>query len=161
MNQSRAKTVLGLLICLLFMPVNGPAAQGNLQLVEDFQQLGNEARQRQIPILLMVSQYHCGFCERMREEVLGPMVLSGDYTSRVLIRELRMDPGSTVRDFQGERLTAAAFSARYKTRVTPTLLFLDAQGKEAAERIVGINTVDYLLFYIEDAINEALNNQSK
>jgi len=97
----------------------------------------------------------------MKEEVLEPMVLSGDYTARVLIRELRMDPGSYVTDFQGERLTAAAFSARYKTRVTPTLLFLDAQGQEAAERIVGINTVDYLLFYIEDAINKALNRQSK
>lgn len=156
MKKSRAKPSLKLLLCLLVLSVDCLAVQIQIPPVEDFQQLAREAEQRQLPILLMVSQYHCGFCERMKEEVLGPMMLSGDYTSRVLIRELLIDPGEYVTDLQGRRLSTEAFIARYQTRVTPTLLFLDAQGKEAAERIVGINTVDYLIFYIEDAIDEAM-----
>jgi thioredoxin-related protein len=156
MKQSRLKASLRLLLCLLVWSVNSRAAEDEVPSVEDFQQLAQEAQARRLPILLMVSQYHCGFCERMKEEVLGPMVLSGDYTSRVLIRQLQIDPGQNVTDFQGRRLSAEAFIARYKIRVTPTLLFLDAKGNEATKRIVGINTVDFLIFYIEEAIDEAI-----
>jgi len=161
MQHSRTKPFLRLLLCLLMLSASGLFAGEGVPSVEDFQQLAREAELRQLPILLMVSQYHCGFCERMKEEVLGPMMLSSDYTSRVLIRELQIDPGHYVTDFQGQRLSAEAFTARYKTQVTPTLLFLDAQGNEAAERIVGINTVDFLIFYIEDAINEAMGVQAR
>ncbi|MEJ2590632.1 MAG: thioredoxin fold domain-containing protein [Candidatus Thiodiazotropha sp.] len=122
---------------------------------EDLSRLAAESKQRRIPILLVVSQYHCGYCERMKQEVLLPMQLSGDYVDRVLMRELMIDPGETVIDFAGKREDAAAFAARYKVNVTPTLLFLAPDGTEAAERIRGINTVDYLLFYIEQAIDAA------
>jgi thioredoxin-related protein len=122
---------------------------------KDLRQLGNSAVERQIPILLMVSQYHCGFCEQMKREVLYPMQLSGEYSNKVIMRELLIDPGEMVTNFQGQRESADACSDRYQVHVTPTLLFLDPKGNEVAERILGINTVDYLLFYIEEAIDTA------
>jgi thioredoxin-related protein len=122
---------------------------------ENLRQLAAEAKQRQLPIMLVVTQDHCGYCERMKREVLQPMQLSGDYDDRVLMRELMMDPGEMVTNFQGRREPASAFIGHYKVNVTPTLLFLDASGEEAAERILGINSVDYLLYYIEDAIDKA------
>ncbi len=152
MNPSRLIQV----ICLMLL-LAGPVAADTLTLQQatDLKQLGEGAEKRGIPILLMVSQYHCGFCQRMKQEVLHPMLLSGDYSDRVLIRELPIDPGETLTNFEGRHESAGAFSTRYQVRVTPTLLFLDAKGNEMAERILGINTVDYLLFYIEDAIDTA------
>lgn len=122
---------------------------------DNLQQLGETAAERGIPILLMVSQYHCGYCERMKNEILNPMLLSGEYEGRVLMRELSIDPGEQVINFQGLPESAESFSHGYKAYVTPTLLFLDGSGQEAVERIRGINTIDYLPLYIEDAIDNA------
>lgn len=126
-----------------------------LKQARDLQALGETAEQKRIPILLMVSQEHCGFCELMKQEVLDPMLLSEEYTDLVLMRELLIDPGEMVINFAGRRQTAEDFSDGYSVWVTPTLLFLDPQGRQAAEPILGINTIDFLLFYIEDAIDSA------
>jgi thioredoxin-related protein len=126
----------------------------------DLQQLGKSAAQKRVPILLLVSQDHCEFCELMKQEVIHPMLLSGEYSDKVLIRELLIDPGEKVIDFTGQQQAAHAFSGSYQVWVTPTLLFLDPQGQETAERILGINTVDYLLFYVEEAIESASNSMN-
>jgi thioredoxin-related protein len=147
-------------LLLMLMLLAGPlfaADAHSLPSAADLKRLGDNAEQRRIPILLMVSQYHCSFCELMKLEVLHPMRLSGDYTDRVLMRELLIDTGETVINFEGHRETAESFSSRYQVQVTPTLLFLDSDGNEVAERILGINTIDYLLFYIEEAIETAAN----
>ncbi|MES9976485.1 thioredoxin family protein [Candidatus Thiodiazotropha sp. LNASS1] len=128
---------------------------GKLTPLEDIQQLSRASKQNRIPILLMVSQYHCGYCDRMKEEVLQPLQLDQAYRHRVLIRELSIDPGEMVTTLQGERQTADEFITQYNVSVTPTLLFLDAEGREAAQRIIGINTVDFLFLYIEAAIDQA------
>ena len=148
-----------LLALLLSLALAGEclAAGAGLIPAGDLRQTAREARQRHLPILLMVSQSHCGFCERMKNEVLEPMLLNGDYDSRVLIRELSIDAGEWVTDFQGRHLTTRELGARYQAEVTPTLLFLDPDGREAAERIVGINTVDLLPLYIESALTQAHN----
>jgi thioredoxin-related protein len=145
-------------LLLLLMLLTGPllaADAHTLPQAVDLKRLGDRAEQRRIPILLMVSQYHCGFCELIKLEVLNPMRVSGDYTDRVLMRELLIDTGQTVTNFEGHRESAESFSGRYQVQVTPTLLFLDSNGNEVAERILGINTIDYLLFYIEEAIETA------
>jgi thioredoxin-related protein len=136
----------------------GFADVGKLIPLEDIQQLSRESRQQQIPILLLVSQYHCSYCDRMKEEVLHPLQLDQEYRQRVLIRELSIDPGEMVTTLQGKRQAAVDFIDQYDVSVTPTLLFLDAKGREAAQRIIGINTVDFLFLYIDEAIDQATAN---
>jgi thioredoxin-related protein len=155
MHPSLLKSALIPILLLIVLLRVDSAFAAPIPYAEDLSQLAAEAKQRQIPIMLVVTQYHCGYCERMKHEVLQPMQLSGDYNDRVLMRELMIDPGEMVTNFQGRHEPASDFIGHYKVSVTPTLLFLDAGGKEAAERILGINTVDYLLFYIEDAIDKA------
>lgn len=144
-----------LILLVIALTWANPVVAGIIPYATDLSQTAEEAKARGVPIMLIVSQYHCGYCERMKSEVLQPMQLSGDYDGQVLMRELLIDPGETVTNFQGRREAASSFSAHYKVSVTPTLLFLDPEGNEAAERILGINTIDYLLFYIEDAIEKA------
>ncbi|MCU7906648.1 MAG: thioredoxin fold domain-containing protein [Candidatus Thiodiazotropha sp. (ex Epidulcina cf. delphinae)] len=149
------KKLIGVVLLNTFIVLAVLADPGKLISAEDLSRLASEAQQRRLPILLMVSRHHCGFCDRMKEEALQPMLLSGLYRNRILMRELSIDPGEMITNFQGKRENAVDFIRQYQVYVTPTLLFLDAEGKETAERIVGINTVDYLIFYIEEAIDEA------
>jgi thioredoxin-related protein len=158
-NHIRPAQALSALLWLMLLSSRLISAEPvALPYATDLKQLGKQAADRDIPILLMASQHHCGFCDAMKKKVLLPMQLSGDYTHKVFIRELRIDPGEQVTNFQGQQESAKQFSHRYHVHVTPTLLFLDGYGHEVAERIIGINTVDYLPFYIEEAIETATKN---
>lgn len=117
---------------------------------------GQLAIQNQIPLLLMFSQNDCPFCIKLKEEIIQPMLISGDYTDRALIREFMIDDNSTVINFQGESVEPRDIFNHYKLFVTPSLLLLDGQGNELAERQVGINTIDYYGYYLDEAIKVAL-----
>lgn len=124
--------------------------------VHDFAALGEEARQRQLPILIAVSRAYCPFCAKLREEILRPMLISGDYDDRVLMREFFMDSGEAVRDFAGNAQSAGGFANGYRVWVTPTLLFLGPDGRELHPRLLGINTPEMYGYYVDEAINDAL-----
>jgi thioredoxin-related protein len=144
---------------LLHLPLIAPASadQSHLPVAQNLAKLGALAGSKKVPILLLISQYHCSYCDRMKQEILQPMRRNGDFQDRVVIRELLIDAGEQVIDFRGKRIAAAQFSQQYGVFVTPTLLFLDNRGDEVAEPILGINTLDYLVFYILDAIEHAAN----
>ncbi len=83
------------------------------------------------------------------------MLLGSYYKDRVLIRKLELD-GDDVRGFAGELLTPSAFARIYGVTVTPTMLFLDPNGKELSERMIGIATPELFGGYLDEAIEEAL-----
>ena len=114
------------------------------------------ARGRAIPLMLMFSQAYCSFCRKLTEEVLEPMLISGDYTGSVLIRELMIDANQDIIDFSGKRVAPDAVFSRYQLRVTPSVLLLDDKGTELAERQVGINTTEFYGYYLDLAIQQAL-----
>ena len=143
--------VLGVLLALPAL-----AAFDHLPLVQDLTALGRDARARGLPILLLVSRSDCGYCEKLVDEVIGPMVKSGEYRDRILIRELMSDAVEPVRDFSGRWMPADAVAGRYRASLTPTVLFLDPEGRELAPRIRGINTVDLYGFYLDRSIERAI-----
>jgi len=108
------------------------------------------------PILLLVSLEHCPFCMQIKRDILGPMIKSGDYKDQLTFRELHIDRGSSVVDFQGNRVASAEFAHRLGVTLTPTLLFLGTEGEELAERLVGISTPEMFFFYVDEAIKQAL-----
>lgn len=115
-----------------------------------------EARARGVPVLLMFSADHCTFCMRMENEFLKPMILSGDYEDRVLIRKLKLG-GDSVRDFDGKIITVDALAERYKVFVTPTLVFLDPKGHQLTEKMVGLTTPDFFGGYLDASIDTSLS----
>lgn len=143
--------------CILFWlaPVM-PAAEVEVPVAEDLQQLGAQARHLRLPILLSFSALACSYCDLLEEEFLEPMLLSGEYTDKIIIRKLVVDNGSRVGDFAGRQTDASLLSDRYRIFVTPTILFLDADGHELAERMVGINTPEMFGGYLDNCIETAL-----
>lgn len=141
---------------LLWLAASGLLADVEVPVAVDLQQDGAQAGTRQLPILLSFSALECSYCDLLEEEFLKPMLLGGEYSDRIIIRKLILDNGSRVGDFSGEHVYATRLADRYRIYVTPTILFLDAGGRELAERMVGINTPEMFGGYLDNCIETAL-----
>ncbi|HUT42502.1 MAG TPA: thioredoxin fold domain-containing protein [Gammaproteobacteria bacterium] len=122
----------------------------------DLQQDGRQATARQLPILLVFSAVSCEYCRQLEDEFLEPMLISGEYTDKVIIRRLLLDIGQHATDFDGMQREAGAIATRYRAWLTPTIVFLDGTGREVAERIKGINTPELFGGYLDACIDTAL-----
>lgn len=140
----------------LWLAINALRADVTVPVAADLQQLGDQALSRELPILLTFTSLICSYCELLEQDFLQPMLLSGEYRDRVMIRKLELGPGTSVTDFKGKKIMASELSSRYRVFVTPTLLFVDGNGRELAERIVGINTPELFGGYLDDCIETAL-----
>ena len=144
-------------VCGLFwLAAGGLRAEVEVPLATDLQADGRLALEARLPILLTFSAIVCEYCEQLEDQFLRPMLISGDYTDKVLIRHVLLDNGSRVRDFSGEQIATTQLSDRYRVFVTPTILFLDGEGNEIAARMVGINTPELYGGYLDNCIATAL-----
>ena len=152
-----------LLSLLLFATTQSSAGQAQdtappVQVVTaaDLQADGRLARREGRVILLLVSQESCSYCEQVKREVIKPMIRSGRYDSRLIIRELMIDGGAESIDFTGQSREnhELAFS-RYRAGLTPTLLFLAPDGEELVPKIVGFQTPEMYFYYVEQSIEQA------
>jgi len=107
------------------------------------------------PIVVFVSQTGCQFCEALRQNVLFPMMRSGQMQKQAVFREVSLDEGFAVEDFDGATIAGAKFAQRYAANVTPTMLFLDSGGKELTKKRVGISNIEYYGFYLGRSIKVA------
>jgi len=151
---------LGFFIISLLFAAKAPVfAADNVKIheVKDLAAVGEQAAARRLPILLMFSAEHCTYCTRLEEDFLKPMLRSGDYDDRVLIRKMKIDSYDKVRDFKGDKVSAAEVADRYNVFVTPTVVFIDGNGMELAEKRVGLTTPDFYGGYLDQSIKEALN----
>ncbi len=136
----------------------------NIPTATDLQVLALKANQNKIPILIMYAAEHCEYCERLEEDLLGPMYVSGQYNDRIIIRKVMIDSYQSIRDFAGAAVEADNFAFKQGVQVTPTLRFVDAEGKQLAPEMVGYNTPEMYAAYIENAIessSRAIKNQSR
>ena len=147
-----------MLLVVLLLPeaVFSGDRSGVVPPVRDLYSLSKVAQARNLPILLMVSQDHCPYCELLKEEILNPMVISGDYINKAVMSVLTIDDSRQIIDFNGKKIEPRDIAVRYNATLTPTLLFLDYQGKEIQERMTGVNTVEMYGYYLDESIDEAL-----
>ncbi len=136
------------------------AEAGNPQVIaeaQDFSKLSRIIDEKRVPLVLMFSSEYCAYCVRLENDFLIPMQISGDYVERALIRKVKIDYGSEVVDFDGKHVDADEFAARYNISVTPTVVFLDSQGRQLAARQVGLTTPDFYGGYLDQSIATALD----
>jgi thioredoxin-related protein len=154
-----------LFFILVVYSISGPAysqSQHQPIITTNLAKDGETSTHSKRPILLLLSRKGCPYCILIKREIIKPMLISGDYTDKVIIRELILDATDTLHDFNGTLITSSELTNRYSIEITPTLLFLGPDGKELAERIVGINTIELFSYYVDQAIDKAiLNFQSK
>jgi len=122
----------------------------------DLSQDALQADKKRLPILIMFSAEYCEFCKLVVSDFLQPMIYSGDYKDKVIIRIVKIDDADELIDFNGKKLSFDDFALQQKVWLTPTLKLYDADGNELVPEIVGINTVDFFGGYLDDAINKSL-----
>ena len=120
----------------------------------DFQQLSQEMKKKKVGLVLMLHAEFCPYCELMDSDILSPMIKSGEYVDKVLIRKLQVDEARDIKDFTGKVVEPSDMAAKYGSFVTPTLVFLDSQGNERAKQMVGINTVEFFGAYLDAEIDK-------
>jgi thioredoxin-related protein len=145
--------VMGLLTAVLL--AYGACAAG-LPVAADLRGDGQQARAENLPILLFFSAKSCQYCEQMRSLYLEPMYAGGNYAGKLIMREVQIESGHSLRDFQGKQVSHADFAHRNGISLTPQILFMDPAGKELVPALVGLSTPDFFSGYLEEAIDAAL-----
>jgi thioredoxin-related protein len=139
----------------MWLAVTALQAEVAVPVATDLLADGEISRTSRLPILLAFLANHCSYCGDLEEGFLEPMLLSGDYSDKIVIRKLVLDNGSWLIDFNGNKVSATGLASRYRVYVTPTLLFVDALGKELARRMVGFNTPEMYGGYLDQCIETA------
>jgi thioredoxin-related protein len=131
----------------------------------DLHRDGLAAERGCMPLLLEFASTSCSYCHLLETEVLNPTLLNHNYESRVLMRKLMIDNTARLTDFDGiVQVSAEQLASRYKVYVTPTLIFVDSRGREIAERLAGVTTLEFYGGYLDmalDAAREALRAQRR
>ncbi|VVD70883.1 thioredoxin [Pandoraea iniqua] len=103
------------------------------------------------PLIVLVSLRDCVYCGPIRQRELAPLVRSGKYE----VREIGMDSAAPVRDFDGTTTTGIAWARAHGVKVSPTVLFLDTNGRAIADPLIGAGLPDFYGAYLDDAIANA------
>ncbi|WP_456406274.1 thioredoxin family protein [Thiolapillus sp.] len=135
---------------------NRALSKNTIQRIHDFSAVSKPAGRERRVIMLLVSQEDCPYCHLIKEEIIRPMILGEDFKNDILIGELFIDAGEMIVDFEGVEREAADFAHGYDVYVTPTLLFLDAGGRQLAKQMTGINTVEMYWYYLSESIRSAI-----
>ena len=140
-------------MCLSF--VAAAADSTTVPVARDLQADGRVSRQQGIPIMLLVTRKDCGYCKLLKRAVVRPMLISGEYVDRVLIREVIIDGESDLVDFDGTTVSPFAVADRYDALLTPTVLLVGRDGRVLADKLVGISNEEMYLWYLDRALADA------
>jgi len=147
------------LLILLFAicPIAGPAIGDSAAMipVTDLREEARVAKNGNLILVIEFSSEYCGFCRKLEELFLVPMQRNTEYNDKVLIRYVSLDAYETLVDFQGRSMATSEFAARYDISLTPTLLFLNGDGVEMSDKLVGIWSEDFYGGFIDNRIDEA------
>jgi thioredoxin-related protein len=139
------------------MLVAGPVASDSTSMiqVQDLREEARLAKSEGLILVLEISSDSCPYCRKIEKLFLLPMQRNAEYDDKILIRSVSLDEFETLVDFEGESISGAEFAARYQASLTPTLLFLNADGTEMTDKLVGIWSEDFYGGFIDDRIEQA------
>ncbi len=148
---SKTSLLILLVVSSFFILKVTASDSGHVIEIKDFAKLSKQMKQQKKGLLLMLHAEGCSFCEALEEDLLYPMVISKDYDKTIFIRKLQIDSGVPVIGFSGKKVDPEEFAKSFGDDfiLTPTLMFLDANGKEAAEKLIGYNTPSLYGGYVE------------
>lgn len=145
-----------LLAVLLCLPMLLGAAGRELPPAADFRVDAAQARAQRLPILVFFAADSCPYCHAVEDLHLSGLYKDSAYTDKLLIRVVRVERETRMRDFAGRQTTHAAFAAASGVTLTPVIKLLDANGKELVPALVGYSSPDFYGAYLEQTIEAAI-----
>ncbi len=80
-------------------------------------------------IFLFFEMDECPWCARMKATVLNQSIVQDFYRAHFLVYSVDVKGDAPMVDFAGKATTEKAFALENRVRATPTMLFVDADGK--------------------------------
>lgn len=106
-------------------------------------------------LLLVLTRSGCFYCQALMKNVMLPLVKSGVWDQRAMLRELELDTSPEILGFSGNPAVAMGFAERYGYPFTPSILFLDRCGREVGLRHTGYDGSDFFEFYLDKSVKQA------
>lgn len=132
--------------------LSNAAANSALPVPTSLRGAAQAAAARGEPLVVMTSLTGCPYCAMVRNHYLLPMRREG------LVHAVQLDVQDrtgNLQGFDGQMTTPAEQARAWKARFTPTVLFFGPDGRELAERLVGIAVPDFYGEYLEARLAES------
>ena len=122
----------------------------------DFQKDAALAKEKKGVVVVMFSGAHCSYCETVLNEFLIPMSRNADYQAKMVVRKVETSSYLELKDFQGGKTPHRRFAGDSGVRMVPTVMVFDSAGKLLSKPVVGLGTIDYYGYYLDQAIDKGL-----
>lgn len=154
------KLLLALAAALLIVGCESQAQTNQsktLQEIDDFSLVASEASNKNIPILIMFTAEDCGFCKQLKREVINPMLKGGLYDGyAMLMRQISVDSKVELLLPDGESVKKFRYARSHRAFATPTLIFVDAHGRQIGDPIIGTADTQLYAAMIHKSVNQGL-----
>ena len=117
---------------------------------------GDAATAAKKPILLFFNLSGCHFCRGALREVIVPMFRNAGWRAAMEFRQITIDDGKSLIDFDGKRIENIAFAHKRKGTFAPTVMVVDGDGQLLGEPIVGLVNFDFYGGYVDALANKAI-----
>lgn len=121
----------------------------------DWAAAAQESRSSDRPIMVVFGADDCHYCDRLKAELLGPMLEAGTLQKTVVFREFDINADGKVNDFDGVPVRSRIFVERYRVFATPTVVLLGPDGNRLTDPIVGYDERGEYEARLRTAIEEA------
>lgn len=151
-----------LLVCV-FLSNFALAQELTLPSAKNFFTDSQKVWKKQTPILIMFSIPDCGFCKKVKEEVIGPMADLKEYDNKIIIRHINANSFDDIRNFYNEEVSHNEFASRSAVNFFPSVLLVDQYGV-TLEKMIGVTNEDYYWTDLDELIISAtdkLTNKMK
>ena len=117
---------------------------------------GEAAAAARKPILLFFNLTGCHYCRGALREVIVPMFRNADWRAALEFRQITVDDGKSLVDFDGKTVDNIAFAKKRKATFTPTVMVVDGNGQLLGDPLVGVANFDFYGAYVDGLVNKAI-----
>lgn len=148
-----------LLFLFLFTNVS-IAEELSLPVAKNFFIDSQKVWKQKTPILIMFSIPDCPYCEKIKEDVIGPMAKIKEYQDKVIIRNVNAQSFDDLTNFYNEEVTHNEFAFKYAVKFFPTVILVDNYGASLG-KIIGVSSEEYYWTDLDDMIEKSTKKLDK
>lgn len=152
------RILLGFILAWAVLPAR---AEQGVPMAHDLSSDARAALDKGGVVLVAFVGSDCGYCETVLNEFLIPMTLNPDYQGKLVMRRVVARAPDELKDFNGKASSHGQFAGRNGVRLVPTVMLFDDKGRLLAKPLVGLSTVDYYGYYLDQAIDTAIGKVRK
>jgi thioredoxin-related protein len=150
------KQAFALLLAIVACSIAPVFAEVGVPVARDLQKDASLAKDKNGIVLVMFASEHCSYCETVLNEFLIPMSRNADYQAKLVMRKVELSSYQEMKDFQGDKTPHRRFAGDSGVRMVPTVMVFDTDGKLLSKPVVGLGTIDYYGYHLDQAIDKGL-----